>query len=234
MRFLLGALLISSFLFSQNFDDEFNEEKVQDDTFKVYNIFMTDVNDKVYTYVMNPIAKGYEGVLPEQIRIGVSNFFSNIKFPISFLNNLLQLKFENSFIEFQRFFINTTVGFAGFMDTAKDEYAIVAKKEDFGQTLGHYGFNNTPHIVLPLFGPSNFRDILGMGGDYFANPLSYIEDRGNLLANTNESSYTKAYDTLNEFSFDYKHYESVKKDSLNLYILLKNAYEQKRQREILE
>jgi phospholipid-binding lipoprotein MlaA len=73
-----------------------------------------------------------------------------------------------------------------------------------------------------------------MGGDYFANPLSYVENRGNLLANDEESTYVKAFDTLNENSFNYKRYESIKKDSLNLYILLRDAYEQKRDREISE
>lgn len=234
MRFLLGALLISSLLFSQGFDDEFAEDTKDDDTFKSYNVIMTNFNDKVYTYVINPVAKGYEGIVPEPMRTGISNFFTNIQFPISFLNNLLQLKFENSATELQRFLINSSVGIVGFMDVAKESYQIEAKKEDFGQTLGYYGFNHTPHIVLPFLGPSNLRDILGMGGDYFVNPLSYVEDRGNLLDSSGESTYVKAYDALNKTSFTYKTYENIKKDSIDLYHLLKNVYEQKRDKEISE
>lgn len=234
MRFLLGALLISSLLFSQGFDDEFAEDTKDDDTFKSYNVIMTNFNDKVYTYVINPVAKGYEGIVPKPMRTGISNFFTNIQFPISFLNNLLQLKFENSATELQRFLINSSVGIVGFMDVAKESYQIEAKKEDFGQTLGYYGFNHTPHIVLPFFGPSNLRDILGMGGDYFVNPLSYVEDRGNLLDSSGESTYVKAYDALNKTSFTYKTYENIKKDSIDLYHLLKNVYEQKRDKEISE
>jgi len=238
MRFLLGMLLICSLLFSQNFDDEFGdefeEEKQSVDTFKSYNIIMTQLNDKVYTYVFNPIASGYEYTIHKDIRIAVSNVYSNLKFPINFVNNLLQLKFENSFAELQRFLINSTLGIAGTMDIAKDDFHIEAKKEDFGQTLGYYGFNNTPHIVLPFLGSSNVRDILGLGGDYFINPLSYINNRGNLLANETESTYTKAYDTLNTHSFNYKIYEKAKKDSVDLYSLLKNVYEQRRNKEISE
>jgi phospholipid-binding lipoprotein MlaA len=234
MRFLLGALLLSSLLFSQGFDDEFAIEKKGDDVFKSYNVVMTNFNDTVYTYIFNPVAKGYADVFPEPIRTSVSNFFANIKFPISFINNLLQLKLENSFIELQRFMINSTIGIVGLRDAARDDFDMLAKKEDFGQTLGFYGFNDTPHIVLPFLGPSNVRDILGMGGDYFANPISYVENRGNLLANDDESTYTKIYDGINETSFNYKKYEAIKKDSIDLYLLLKNAYEQKRDKEIAE
>lgn len=236
MRFLLGWLLISTLLFCDGFDDEFNDEftQQQNDTFKSYNLFMTGINDTIYTNLLTPIAKGYKSIIHEEIRIGLSNAFSNIQYPVSFINNILQLKIENSWIETQRFLLNTTLGFIGFKDIAKSSFDLDAKKEDFGQTLGYYGFNNTPHIVLPLLGPSNLRDILGMGGDYFANPLSYIEHRGNLLANDTESTYTKAYNTLNEYSFTYIQYEKIKKDSINLYLLLKNAYEQKRDKEIKE
>ncbi|MBE0492389.1 MAG: VacJ family lipoprotein [Sulfurospirillum sp.] len=232
MRFLLGALLIVSFVFAQNFDDEFAQESVKKDNLRPYNVFMTDVNDKVFTYVLRPFYEGYTVVVPQNARIGISNFFSNLKFPISFINNLLQLKFENSFIELQRFLINTTFGIVGFMDVAKDQFDIKAKNEDFGQTLGYYGIGDSPYIVLPLLGPSNLRDIVGMGGDYYASPLSYIEGRGNLLENNDQAIYAKTGDRLNEGSFYYKKYEAIQKDAFDLYIVLKNAYEQKREREI--
>ena len=195
---------------------------------------MTNINDKFYTYLLNPVAKGYEKVVAKDLRVGVSNMYKNIKFPISFVNNLLQLKFKNSFTELERFCINTTLGFVGFSDVAKNHFGIEPKEEDFGQTLGFYGFNNTPHIVLPLFGPSNFRDILGLSADYFADPLVYIKGRGNLLDSDEESLYVKSFGAVNEASFNYKIYENLKKDSLNLYILLRNAYEQKRMKEIEE
>lgn len=225
MKFLLGLLLVSTLLFSQDLDEEFaNEfaqEKKTEDFFKSYNVFMTGVNDTIYTNVFTPLAKGYETVIPNDFRVGISNMYENIKFPISFINNILQLKIENSFTELERFVINTTLGFIGFGDVAKETFGIEAKKEDFGQTLGFYGLNHTPHIVLPLLGPSNFRDIIGFGGDYFASPLSYIEGRGNLLANDEESLYLTSHNSFNEFSLFYKNYESMKEDSINLYILLK-------------
>lgn len=237
MRFLLGALLICATLFSQDFESDFSKEFSDTnsaDTFKSYNVFMTNVNDKFYTYLLNPVAKGYEEVVAKDIRTGISNMFHNIQFPISFVNNILQLKFKNSFTELSRFCINTTLGFVGFADVAKTQFHIEAKREDFGQTLGFYGFNNTPYIVLPILGPSNFRDIVGLGGDYFASPLSYIKGRGNLMDNDEESLYIVGFKTLNEHSFNYKVYEDLKKDSLSLYILLRNAYEQRRNQQIKE
>lgn len=237
MRFLLSILLIYSTLFSQDFESEFSNEfsdSKSPDTFKTYNVFMTNVNDKFYTYLLNPVAKGYATVVAKDIRTGISNIFQNIRFPISFVNNILQLKFKNSFTELSRFCINTTLGFVGFADVAKTQFHIEPKREDFGQTLGFYGLNNTPHIVLPLLGPSNFRDILGLGGDYFADPLAYVENRGNLLDDNEESLYVGSFGMINEHSFNYKVYEDLKKDSLNLYILLKDAYEQRRNQQIKE
>lgn len=238
MRFILGLLFICATLVSQDFDNEFSDEfKVETkspDTFKNYNMMMTNVNDKFYTYLLIPIEKGYEKVVAKELRVGISNMYQNIKFPINFINNILQLKFKNSFLELERFCINTTLGFVGFADIAKDKFHIMPKREDFGQTLGFYGWENSSYIVLPILGPSNFRDMIGMGGDYFTNPLSYVEDRGNLVDNDEESLYVIGFGLLNDQSFYYKTYENFKQDSLNLYILLKNAYEQRRKQQIKE
>jgi len=98
MRFLLGLLLIFSTLFSQNLQSDFSEEfgykEEKKDLFYEYNSFMTNVNDTVYTYIFNPLAKGYEDIVAQDIRIGISNAYENIKFPIRFINNILQFKFK--------------------------------------------------------------------------------------------------------------------------------------------
>ncbi|MCH9740886.1 MAG: VacJ family lipoprotein, partial [Epsilonproteobacteria bacterium] len=160
--------------FEDEFESEFEEEKHEvSDPLVGYNRAMTAFNDRVYRYALNPAAKGYAFMVPQPARVGVSNFFSNLKFPIHFTNNLLQLKFDNSMHELARFMINSTVGVLGFIDVA--EYAgIEPHEEDFGQTLGHYGVGSGFHLVLPFLGSSNLRDTIGLGVDMYASPVDYM------------------------------------------------------------
>ena len=159
--------------------DEFEEEYSTDnevaivDPLSGYNRTMTSFNDKVFTYALNPISKGYAVITPKLVRQSLSNFIHNIKFPIRFVNNMLQGKFQNSSDELERFIVNSTVGIGGLFDPAATYMHIPAHNEDFGQTLGHYGVGAGFHIVLPLLGPSNVRDIIGLTADGYTSPLVY-------------------------------------------------------------
>ena len=129
-------------------------------------------NDKLYFWLLRPIARGYSWIFPEPARESVNNFFDNIKMPVRFVNNLLQGKIRASGRELARFGINTTVGVGGLWDPAGNWFDISPSKEDFGQTLGKYGIGEGVYICWPVLGPSNIRDTLGLSGDYFLNPLS--------------------------------------------------------------
>ena len=109
-------------------------------------------NDKAYFWVMKPVAQGYRAVVPEGVRLSVRNFFANIGMPIRFVNNLLQGKIRNSGVELLRFALNTTAGIGGLFDPAKDDFRLVARDEDLGQTFGKYGLGHGLYIVLPLLG----------------------------------------------------------------------------------
>ncbi len=196
MRFILIALLLSSFVLSaesfeeDSFDDSFDDEfelvkEVDFDPLSGYNRVMTTFNDSLYTYVMFPLGKGYSFVVPTEIRESITNFFENLKYPVRLANNLLQLKFDNSYVETQRFLLNSTVGMFGLFDPAYSWYRLESKKEDFGQTLGHYGVGGGFHVVLPFFGPSNLRDTASLVVDWQIDPFFYQEGRSyNLLANS--------------------------------------------------
>ena len=237
---VIFILFISfSLLFSQSneetafddFDAEFSMEKVDSswDPLKFYNIPMTQFNDFVYMYIMGPIAKGYRYLVSKPIREGVSNVFHNIQFPIRVTNNLLQLKFNNALEESARFAINSTYGIAGFIDIAKSEGGIERHNEDFGQTLGFYGMGNDLHIVLPLFGPSNLRDTIGLVGDTFVDPIYHAQRRDwNVFKSNNFYLFLNTYKIENEYSLHVDEYENIRKDSVDLYILLKSVYEQRR------
>jgi len=220
---------------TSEFEEEFaEEEKETIDPLSGYNRIMTSFNDTVITYALNPIAEAYGYVIPEPLRIGVSNFIENIQFPVRFVNNILQGKFQNSSDELERFIVNSTVGIAGLMDPAKHIMHIPAHKEDFGQTLGYYGVGSGFHVVLPFFGPSNIRDVLGITVDAYASPLIYVKGLENYKI-PNNFAQTVGIATLyfvNDTSLHQGKYESLKKDAIDLYPFLKDIYEQNRISEI--
>ena len=238
--YLLKTIIIVCLSFSLLFgevDDSFNDfqdefsikKEVSWDPLKVYNIPMTQFNDFVYMHIMGPIVKGYRYVVPKPIREGVSNVFYNVQFPIRFTNNLFQFKFNNAFEETSRFVINSTYGLAGFIDIAKSEAGLKRHDEDFGQTLGFYGMCNDIPIVLPLLGPSNLRDAIGLVADTFVNPIYHAQRRDwNIFENNKAYIFVNTYNVANEYSLHVDEYENIRKDSVDLYILLKSVYEQRR------
>ena len=224
--------------FGDEFGDEFEEVQVEIfDPLSGYNRVMTSFNDGVYTYALNPIASGYTYILPQTARVGISNFFNNLLFPLRFTNNLLQLKFQNSAEELGRFLINSTFGLLGFMDPAKTELGWEEHDEDFGQTLGHYGVAEGFHVVLPLLGPSNLRDIVGLAADSYVSPLSTIgssDIQYKIPNNTLENVGITTSKTVNSTSLRLGQYEAIKKDALDLYPFLRDVYNQARQKQIEE
>jgi phospholipid-binding lipoprotein MlaA len=144
------------------------------DPFEKFNRGVYQFNETVDRAVLKPVAEGYRFVLPQFIRSSVSNFFSNINDVIVVLNNLLQGKFTTAYSDFGRIAINSTLGILGLFDIAS-EAGIEKHDEDFGQTLGWWGMPEGPFIVLPFFGPSTGRDVVGRVGDWFTDPVTYVD-----------------------------------------------------------
>jgi len=129
-------------------------------------------NDGLDNYVMKPVATGYNTVMPSFAHQAVTNFFSNLDDIGVFTNDALQGKFSQSGSDTARFLVNSTVGIAGFVDVGT--YIDLPKHiEDFDQTLGHWGVDQGPYLVLPFFGPSSPRGFFGLLGDMALNPISY-------------------------------------------------------------
>ncbi len=224
---------------TSEFEEEFsNKESEIIDPLSGYNRLMTSFNDKVILYALNPVSEAYAYIIPQPLRLGVSNFIHNIQFPIRFANNLLQLKFQNSSDELERFIINSTVGLGGLMDPAKNHMKtpIPAHNEDFGQTLGHYGIGPGFHIVLPFLGPSNVRDVVGITVDAYVSPLVNIRELVNykIPDNTRQTIGIATFHIINKTSLHLGEYESLRKDAIDLYPFLRDTYEQKRISDILE
>ena len=216
------------------FEDEVEIEEIYD-PLNGYNRIMTSFNDSVYVNVLTPVATGYKKVLNKDVRESVSNFFSNLYFPVRFVNNVLQGKVANATEETGRFVVNSTLGIFGLFDIAKSEYGLQEHKEDFGQTLGSYGVGSGPHIVLPIFGPSNLRDTFGMFPDAYLSPIDYKERNWFTVTDTwQEFAALKSYESINKFSFDVEQYEKLKEDAVDLYPYLRDVYEQYRNKQIEE
>lgn len=131
-------------------------------------------NDGVDTMFIKPAAEVYQGVVPDLVRTGVSNVFSNLNDVIVALNNLLQGKFAAALSDVGRVLLNTTAGLLGIFDVATPA-GLEKHDEDFGQTLGWWGLGDGPYLVLPFLGSSNVRDTVGRVGDYKADPVTYID-----------------------------------------------------------
>lgn len=216
-------------------EDEFEEEmETIADPLKPFNRLMFEVNDKLYFYVLKPVALVYEAILPEQVRVSLRNAISNLATPVRLVNCLLQGKFEGAAIEYSRFMVNTTAGL-GFFDVAKKYHNLEKQDEDFGQTLGFYGVTEGFYIVWPFFGPSTARDTLGMAGDFFADPFIYVNptrDLGVVSINTDIRTGINTTKTVNETSLTLGTYEEFKESSIDPYISMRNAYFEHRKSKI--
>ena len=218
----------------EDFEDDFEEVETIADPLKPFNRLMFEFNDKLYFYVLKPVALMYKAILPEQVRVSLKNAISNLTTPVRLVNCLLQGKFEGAAIEYSRFMVNTVAGL-GFFDLAKKYNNMEKQDEDFGQTLGHYGVKEGFYIVWPVFGPSSARDTLGMAGDFFADPLIYVNptrDLGVVNINTDIRTGVDTTKTVNETSLTLGTYEEFKESSIDPYISMRNAYFEHRKSKI--
>ena len=142
-----------------------NERVARIDPLEPMNRTIFAFNENLDHYVVKPAAEAYQFVLPEFMRTGVTNFFGNIGDIFVAANNLLQGKPKDAASDVGRVLVNSTIGIFGLFDVATNA-GLDKHKEDFGQTLGVWGISPGPYVVLPLFGPSNFRDTVGLAVDF--------------------------------------------------------------------
>jgi phospholipid-binding lipoprotein MlaA len=183
-------------------------------------------NDKLYFWVLKPVATGYKAVVPETARVGVRNFFTNLTFPVRFVNCLLQGKIEGASMEFSAFIVNTFMGLGGLFDPAKD-MGFKKYDEDLDQSLAVYGLGFGLYIDWPFLGPSSLRGTFGLVGDAFLQPVNYVDGIAVVLG-------IRSYDVVNRTSLSIGEYESLKKAALDPYVALRDAYYQNRLKKIAE
>lgn len=182
-------------------------------------------------YAMRPIVKGYRKVTTPGFRLKARTFLSNLKTPLTVVNDLLQLNFKNAGRDLSRFVINSTIGFLGVYDVA-DRMGIAPNYQGFGTTMAVWGIPSGPYLVLPFLGPSNVRDAAGTAANVVFDPFTYISyqndnddvTRAFIIADIVEAlaAYENSLDLLDE----------GRKSSLDFYAYMRSMYQQYRKKTI--
>ncbi len=183
------------------------------------------LNDRLYFWVLKPLATGYKSILPQETRLGVRNFLSNLTTPVRMANCLLQARFKEAGNEAVRFLLNSTFGLAGFFDQAKNEFKIEKTDADFGQTLGVWGVGPFFYIHWFVLGPSNVRDTIGFAGDLLLDPRTYLLSDAIFYV-------VRPVELVNDTSLTMGEYEEFKRAAIDPYLALREAYHQYRQNKI--
>lgn len=210
---------------SQTDDDE---EDVND-PLEPINRVIFEFNEFIQDAFLRPIAKLYNENVNVTVRQGIGNFLENLSSPIVIANDILQGEFERAMRTFSRTLINTTIGIGGLADAA-GELGIEGHDEDFGQTLGVYGVGEGFYLVLPVFGPSSPRDVIGkLVIDNYFDPV------GIWLDNTDRTKVIyslTAAGGIDEYAGIVDELNQVKKTSVDYYAAVRSLYRQKRETEI--
>lgn len=198
------------------------------DPFESANRAVFNFNEGLDKHVVKPVAQAYVKVLPDPVRQGVTNFFGNIGDIFVAANNLLQGKPTQAVSDLGRVLINTTVGILGLFDVASDA-GLEKHKEDFGQTLGVWGVNTGPYVVLPLFGPSNVRDTVGFGVDLSTD---FVMNTGSLNTEAKVLVNTLRIVNFRANTLDAEHL--VEEAALDRYSFIRDSYLQRRRNQVYD
>ncbi|MFP8880495.1 MAG: VacJ family lipoprotein [Myxococcota bacterium] len=216
VRHLVAALVALSCVLGAGVASAEDEDPWEGFNRKIYRF-----NEGADKYVIGPVAKGWNFLLPDQVELAIDRFFENIRFPIRFLNDLLQAKPLAAAEDLGRFVINSSIGLAGFFDPAS-KLGIKGHNEDFGQTLGYWGVPPGPYLVLPILGPSSPRHTSGRIVDSAAAVYPYFTFLWVPVAVT-------ATDMLNYRALIEETLTAEREAALDFYVFQRNAYMQHRE-----
>lgn len=210
------------------------EVKATDECFEKTSRAIFKFNSAFDDIILGPIAKGYNK-LPEPIKNGTSNFTSNVATLLSIPNLVFQGEFKSAGDATASFLINTTIGVVGLANPA-EKLGLKAQKEDVGQTLGTYGFGPGCYFVLPILGPTTARDSVGLLADSFVDPFAHITWRENELFGVSGQKLdyfaVKGTSAIDFRADNDTNFESLEKNSIDIYASFKSLYLQNRENKI--
>jgi phospholipid-binding lipoprotein MlaA len=200
------------------------EEVEEYDPWEKFNEKMFTFNYNLDKYILKPVAKGYNFIVPDLFQRMISNGFDNIQVVPRLVNNILQWQWKGFFTELGRFLINSTLGIGGLFDIAKQEFGLFKTKVDFGQTLGKWGFPPGPFLVLPLMPPLTVRDGIGTGVDGAMDPFSYILP----ISFFPDRLVMRIGNMVNERSLNLELFQGFEETTVDMYSAVRNGYLQRR------
>ena len=211
-----------------------SQTKAADECFEGTSRAVFKFNMAFDNAILEPIAKGYNK-LPEPIKNGTSNFTSNIATLLSIPNHVFQGNLKEAGDATASFLINTTIGIIGLTNPA-EKLGLKAQQEDVGQTLGAYGVGPGCYFVLPILGPTTARDSIGMLADSFVDPFAHITWRENELFGVSGQKLDyialKGTSAIDFRADNETNFESLEKNSIDLYASFKSLYLQNRTNKI--
>ena len=204
------------------------EENEFNDPFEDVNRKIFDFNQVVDRHVLVPVAKAYRDTLPEVVRDSIRDFLNNLRDPLIFANDTLQLDLKRASETAVRFVLNSTVGIGGLFDVAGKWGQLPFHEDDLGITFGAWGIPAGPYLVIPVLGPSDPRDLVGTVGESFGDPFNRLVTgnpytlywipfvRGGVSGIDQRSRYI---DTLAD----------IERTSLDYYATIRSLYHQRRE-----
>jgi len=197
------------------------------DPLEPVNRVIFDFNEIFQDVLLRPASEAYNDYVPAMVRNAIGSFLETLSTPVTLANDLLQGEADRAMGTAGRFVVNATMGLGGLFDVAT-ELGMEGHDEDFGQTMGSWGVGEGFYLVLPLFGPSNPRDVIGK---FVVDP--YFDAAGEWTDNSDAAEYTRTgLNALDEYSSVTDELQQVKKTSIDYYAAIRSMYRQKRKSEI--
>lgn len=194
-------------------------ERSPHDPWEPMNRFFYEAHTRIDRFTFKPLAKGYEIIVPDFMRRGVTNFSQNLRSPLNIINHILQGKFGEGLRQSGRLLMNSTFGIGGLVDVATDA-GLEVQNEDFGQTLAVWGVPDGPYIYIPFMGPWTLRDATMIPLNWLADPLLHYED-----SSVRDKVYLLRAIDLRQRLFSA---EKLIKDAYDPYIRIREAFLQNR------
>lgn len=188
------------------------------------NRVMFTFNDVTYRYVLIPVSQGYLWLVPDPVDRSIGNFFQNLREPLYAVNHLLQFRPARMSQSSLRFVVNSTIGLLGFFDPADAWFNLEREETGFDDTLARYGLGYGVYLVLPIFGPSDLRNLTGRVGSYVVSPIPYLTEQP-------VTTGVQGLDTLQDFAPTAEEYRTLRRQSDDPYIFFRNLYLQGVQRD---
>lgn len=208
------------------------EYEATNDPFEPTNRVIFDVNDFLDRLLFRPLAELYRATIPPGIRDRLERVVSNFKEPVVFGNNLFQGEFTSAGITLGRLVLNSTVGVGGIWDVSTD-WGMPQQHGDFGQTLHVWGLGSGPYLVLPLFGPSNIRDAVGLGADSLMSPWQYVVyDAYGTGGENRLNGYYFLADGLVEREQNIEPMDALREGSVDFYAQMRSVFRQYRDKQL--